>query len=420
VSVTVLDLADVPTANAAVVFYDSEGGSPVIVRTGSDGVARHDIESGGSINVLMEDRSASEWRREQVSVLSVKPGDDLLVRNQLAASDSVPDVARVTVSFLPHPGAAYYTGNLGCVGPQGPFFRSSYAEKSPMRVSVARGCATSEGKLTLTMQAYDAEDAPIAHQVITELDALDGASFSAEAWTKAGSYEIAYEEVPAGASVLRALVSFHRQGRPFWQGGARDTAPLESPLVLNPPAYDFDRADQSLFLEYAPQGSWQSYAVRLTSEPPSASRRVSLSTLPTPLREPTLAFDQTGVASARWQADDATVARSDGAIVSIHRSRFTELPTASLFEHFYWKLIGPPGTDLSPPPLPPELAAPIAGDWDLDLWDVSLVDSTELDSYDQFRRGFGRSFGWQLTEHWAYPKPEGRDGVTLRASARAY
>lgn len=425
VSVTVLDLRDVPTANAAVVFYDTEGGSPVIVRTGPDGTARHDVLAGASINVVIEERRPpvlgySYWLREQVSVLAVEPGDELLVRSQLTASFSVPDVAHVTVDFLPYPGAAYYFGELGCVGSAGPFFTDAYAEQSPMRVSVASGCANAAGKLTLTLQAYDAADSPIAHQVVTELDAADGATFSADAWTPAASYRIPFEGVPAGVSDLRALVSFSRQGQPFWQGAARKSTPLTSPLVLSPPVYAFDRADQTLWLEYVPEPPWQAYSMRLTAEPASGSRAVALSGFPTPLRAPAIALDDTGVARASWQADDATIANADGAIVLMQRSRFTELTTEVLGEQFYWKLIGPPGSSLVPPPLPPELATPITGAWELHLWDISLIDSTELGSYAQFRRGFGRSFGRQLSGHWDYPKPQGADGVTLRASVRSY
>jgi hypothetical protein len=418
--VTVLDPYDVPTPNAAVVFYDPNGQAPVIERTGPDGVATHEVDAGSVINVVLEKRMEEfspdiVETRQVTTIFAVEPGDDLLVRNHLLKDISEGGTGlRFQVQFPPLTGAGYYTALLGCPDNGYGTFGGPFSNQSPMSVDVPRNCLDAHGKLTLVMQAYGADDERIAYSVLADLQPLEGSSFSIDSWTSPVNYDVPVRAAPPTTGSLVADATFYASGRPSWWGRASS---IESgTLTVKRPAFPFDAVDVSVGLSYPKQGEWTPLSSRISRESPSGSRPVDVSELLPPLRPPVFTADGSGLFRVRWEAEDA-LRQTDGAIALMDLTVITDIaPGAVILHHEYFRLVGPAGSaELAPPPLPAELAtatidAPPVGQ-------LLVLKSTELGSYAALRHAYGRSIGRQLYDDYT-PPPSGPGSVTLMAWVR--
>lgn len=415
--VTVLDWRGVPTADAAVVFYDARGESPSIVRTGADGVASHVVEAGAPINVAIHLEPADPYGLgynydfyQFVTVFDVQPGDDLLVRNELNLSPSFPRPpssggGTVSVSFPELPSSYYVADSCG----------SGYADHSPMQVSFSPDCVDAAGNVSFTMSALSAEDQPVGYKRFEGLALPTSGGVSFDAWDPVGSYEVPFSNPPPNVRLTQVRTTHYRDGVALGSGNHYRLAPVPSVLVTHPRALTYDAADLLVELRYLPDasGTWEPSSSRLTREPADRARLVDLSQLRPPLYDPVLSSDVGGLFRASWQAD-SSLGRADGAVVKLDGSRYADLPTGGAnVEEFYYTLVGPgDSTELVPPPLPPELVPPRLAPSELIVRWLSVIDSTELESYSEFRHEFGRSFGY----YGDLPPPTTPDSVTFRAT----
>lgn len=418
VRVKVLNDRDVPTPNAAVVFYDPHGQNPVVVRTGADGVAAREAPAGSIVTVViffqMQDAYGFGYDfqlRQLSTIFGVEPGDDLLVRDELLASvrgfeEIPPPPIQVPVRFTPPEGGAYYYGHTSCPG------YTSTTGNSPLLVTIPRDCPDADGKIRLIVEAVGTDDQPVAHAVFEDWQVVEDGSLNVESWVPADSYRVPLLNAPSGLRLISMLTDFYRGGEHFWTGAVHSSSFSAPALFTHPPGMlAFDAVDVQVSLRYLPEDE-EPTSMRRSREAVSAARPIDLSKFLPPLRHATFTPDGSGLFRVRWTGDDA-LAGGDGTFVRLEGARYADPTTGSgKIESFYWRMLGPAGvSELVPPPLPTELATPVVDSSELSVHVVHVYDSTELDSYAHFRHEFGRSFSI-----YDSPPLRGPDSVTLRAS----
>ena len=397
-SVSVLELDGAPLAGESVVFYDSHGENPVIVLTDANGKATHDVVSKSFITVaLARPLDATFAYRYLTTFFDTEPGDDLVVRDERSF---VPEEGTGTfsVSFPAVAQAVSYAVILACR--EGG--RSYFTQSTMLSVSMFPSCLDASGHLTLVGVAYDNLAKVLAFSTSTGLSYVENGNVAMPSWQAANTYDLTLVNPPNTVQQVVVDASFRLGALGHYDELGSQQELVPSLLHLSAPPAAVDWALQTIEAVFKPATAGSAQSMRKSREPASGAHNVDLATLLPRLTSATVTTDANGLPHASFQAD-SLLDGAQGAFVGNKVTKPSADGVAGHWDELTWMLIAPPPFDaeLSPPALPPELAA-YAGSVDspFTIQVVNVTKSTTLGSFAGLRHEAGRSLnprGFPLT-----------------------